>query len=54
MELDFNCPENSGNWKDVNWTRGGSDQPLSGIQNKYPPCHDTFDESGTKTGVRTG
>jgi hypothetical protein len=52
MEIGFDCPENEGEWINVNWRRGGSDQPLPGIQNKYPGCHDTYDDNGRKTGVK--
>ncbi len=52
MEVGFDCPENSGEWRNVKWRRGGSDEPLSGIQNKSPSCADIFDDDGNIIGVR--
>jgi hypothetical protein len=52
MEIGFDCPKNSGTWMNVEWRRGGSDQRLSGIQNKFSGCHDIFDDNGRKTEVR--
>ena len=49
---DMRCPLLSEGiqWTEIDWRRGGSDEPLEGVEQRYGPCHETFDEDGNENG----
>ncbi len=53
IQPDLRCPMLSSGlaWIEIDWRRGGSNEPIKRVEQNYGPCFETFDEDGNWTGA---
>ncbi len=51
---DVRCPSPSygSDWTEIDWRRGGSDEPLEGVEQRFSGCHEVVDDDGNEQSVK--